>query len=82
MKKKTKKFDTIYVLTYDLENKIVGYELNEGNIVYVSIQEENGEAKITVQDVVRQNYLIGLIIFFFASIILVGRKKKGIKKQL
>lgn len=75
---KDEKFDTIYVLTYDLENKIVGYELNEGNIVYVSIQEENGEAKITVQDVVRQNYLIGLIIFFFASIILVGRKK-GIK---
>ena len=69
---KDEKFDTIYVLTYDLENKIVGYELNEGNIVYVSIQEENGE------DVVRQNYLIGLIIFFFASIILVGRKK-GIK---
>lgn len=75
---KDEKFDTVYVLTYDLENKIIGYELNEGNIVYVSIQEENGEAKITVQDVVRQNYLIGLVIFFFASIILVGRKK-GIK---
>jgi len=75
---KDEKFDTTYRLTYDLDNKIVGYELNEGNIVYVSIQEENGEPKITVQDVVRQNYLIGLVIFFFASIILVGRKK-GIK---
>ncbi|MBP3463906.1 MAG: YibE/F family protein [Clostridia bacterium] len=75
---KDEKFDTTYVLTYDLDNKIVGYELKEGNTVYVGIQKENNEIKIIVQDVVRQNYLIGLVIFFFASIILVGRKK-GIK---
>ncbi|MGN1330042.1 MAG: YibE/F family protein [Clostridia bacterium] len=75
---KDEKFDTTYVLTYDLDNKIVGYELKEGNTVYVGIQKENDEIKIIVQDVVRQNYLIGLVIFFFASIILVGRKK-GIK---
>lgn len=75
---KDEKFDTVYVLTYDLDNKIVGYELKEGNTVYVGIQKENGETKIVVQDVVRQNYLIGLVIFFFASIVLVGRKK-GIK---
>lgn len=75
---KDEKFDTTYVLTYDLDNKIVGYELKEGNTVYVGIQKENDEIKIIVQDVVRQNYLIGLVIFFFASIILIGRKK-GIK---
>lgn len=76
--KKDEKFDTTYVLTYDIDNKIVGYKLREGNTVYVEITEQDGQVKITVQDIVRQKYLFGLILFFFASIILVGRKK-GIK---
>ena len=76
--KKDEKFDATYVMTYDIDNKIVGYKLREGNIVYVEIAEENGEVKVTVRDVVRQNYLFGLILFFFASIVLVG-KKKGVK---
>lgn len=76
--KKGEKFDATYVMTYDLDNKIVGYKLREGNIVYVEITEQNGEVTVIVRDIVRQNYLIGLIIFFFASIILVG-KKKGVK---
>lgn len=76
--KKDEKFDATYVMTYDLDNKIVGYKLREGNIVYVELTEQNGEIKVVVQDVVRQNYLFGLILFFFASIVLVG-KKKGVK---
>ncbi len=76
--KKDEKFDTTYVLTYDIDNKIVGYKLREGNTVYVEITEQDGEVKVTVQDVVRQKYVIGLVLFFFASIILVGRKK-GVK---
>lgn len=77
--KKDEKFDTIYVLTYDMDNKIVGYKLREGSTVFVKLTEEaNNETSITIQDVVRQNYIMWLIIFFFASIILVGRKK-GIK---
>ena len=76
--KKDEKFDATYVMTYDLDNKIVGYKLREGNTVYVEITEQNGEIKVVVQDVVRQNYLFGLILFFFASIVLVG-KKKGVK---
>ena len=76
--KKDEKFDTTYVLTYDIDNKIVGYKLREGNTVYVEIEEKDGQVKITIQDIVRQKYLFGLILFFFASIILVGRKK-GIK---
>ena len=76
--KKDEKFDAVYVLTYDLDNKIVGAKLREGNIVYVEITEQDGEVKVTVQDVVRQNYLFGLVLFFFGSIILVG-KKKGVK---
>lgn len=76
--KKDEKFDAIYTLTYDIDNKIVGYKLKEGNIVYVKISEQNGEVKVDVQDVVRQYYLLALVLFFFGSIILVGRKK-GVK---
>lgn len=76
--KKDEKFDTIYVLTYDIDNKIVGYTLKEGNTVYVRISETAENTEIVIQDVVRQKYIFWLVIFFFASIILVGRKK-GIK---
>ena len=77
-KNKDEKFSTTYVLTYDLDNKIIGYKLREGNTVFVNFSEENGKVKVSIQDIVRQNYLIGLVIFFFASIILIGRKK-GLK---
>lgn len=76
--KKDEKFDTVYVLTYDIDNKIVGYTLKEGNTVYVRISETAGNTEVVIQDVVRQKYIFWLVIFFFASIILVGRKK-GIK---
>lgn len=76
--KKDEKFDTVYVLTYDIDNKIVGYTLKEGNTVYVRISETAENTEIVIQDIVRQKYIFWLVIFFFASIILVGRKK-GIK---
>ena len=76
--KKDEKFDSVYTLTYDIDNKIVGYKLKEGNTVYVKISEEGGQTTVVVQDVVRQNYLLILVLFFFGSMILVGRKK-GIK---
>lgn len=79
--KADEKFDSEYVLTYDMDNKIVGYKLREGNTVYVKVSEEAGEVKVTIQDVQRQGYLILLVLFFFASIILVGRKK-GVKAIL
>lgn len=77
-KEKSEKFEATYIMTYDIDNKIVGYELREGSTVFVNIENNNGEIKVSIQDVVRQNYLIGLIIFFFASILLIGRKK-GLK---
>lgn len=76
--KSDEKFDSEYVLSYDMDNKIIGNKLRKGSTVYVKVSEESGEVKVTIQDVQRQGYLIGLIIFFFASIILVGRKK-GVK---
>lgn len=80
-KNKDEKFSATYVLTYDLDNKIVGYKLREENTVFVGVSEENGNVKVTIQDIVREKYLIGLVVFFFASIILIGRKK-GLKSIL
>lgn len=76
--KKDEKFEAVYVLTYDIDNKIVGHKLKEGDKVYVKVSEEAGKTTVLIQDVVRQGYLLVLVLFFFASIILVGRKK-GIK---
>ena len=81
--RKNEKFEAYYVLSYDMDNKILAYELNKGNTVTVQIKETEDKSKpeIVVQDVVRQNYLGYLVLFFFASIVLVGRKK-GIKAIL
>ncbi|MBR3133347.1 MAG: YibE/F family protein [Clostridia bacterium] len=78
--RKNEKLKATYVLSLDIDNKIMAYELDEGNVVNIQITEKEGEEEPTVivQDIVRQNYLIYLVIFFFASILLVGRKK-GIK---
>lgn len=72
-------FNTVYVLTYDVDNKIVGYELVKGNKVTVEITEE-GDAiqSITVVEIVRQNYIILMIVVFFAIVIAIG-KKQGVK---
>ncbi|MBR3152724.1 MAG: YibE/F family protein [Clostridia bacterium] len=78
--RKNERIKATYVLSLDIDNKIMAYELDKGNVVNVQITQKEGEGAPTVivQDVVRQNYLIYLVIFFFASILLVGRKK-GIK---
>lgn len=78
-KYKGQQLDAVYVLTYDVDNKIVGYGLNKGNTVVVQLSTEGDTIKqITIQEVVRQNYIIWMVIVFFAIIILIG-KKQGIK---
>ena len=79
---KGQKLDTIYVLTYDVENKIVGYELSKGNTVVVQLSV-NGDTigQATIQEVVRQNYVLIMILIFFAVILVIGRKQ-GIKAIL
>ena len=76
--RKDEKFETVFVLTYDLDNKVIGRTIREGQTVYVKIEENAGKVEVTITDVARQKYLIWLIAFFFASILLVGRKK-GLK---
>lgn len=75
-------FSTDYVLSYDIEGKILAYELDVGDKVTVQISEDSeGNVSVTVLDVVRANYIIGLFLLFLLSIVLVGGKK-GVKAIL
>ena len=58
-------FSTEYVLSYDIEGKILAQELDVGDKVTVQISEDsNGKATASVVDVVRANYIIGLVVIF------------------
>ncbi len=75
-------FTTEYVLSYDIEGKILAYELDVGDKVSVQIIEDGeGNISATVLDIVRAPYLICLFLLFLLSIVLVGGKK-GIKAIL
>lgn len=72
-------FTTDFVLSYDIEGKILAYELEKGDKVLVQLAEDtNGNVTATVQDVVRSNYIFLMFGFFLFSIVLVGGKR-GIK---
>lgn len=72
-------FDTTYTLSYDIDGKIMAYELEVGDKVLVQLSEDSeGKVTATVQDVVRSGYIIGMFIVFLLSIVLVGGRK-GIK---
>lgn len=69
-------FITDYVLSYDIEGKILAYELDEGDKVSVQIiEDESGNISATVTDVVRANYIFVMFGLFLVSIVLVGGKK-------
>ena len=69
-------FTTNYVLSYDIEGKILAYELDEGDKVSVQIVEEvDGTITVTVLDVVRANYIIVMFVLFLGSVVVIGGKK-------
>lgn len=75
----TQEFITNYILSYDIEGKILAYELKEGSKVSVEItKSEEGIVQATIQDVQRAGYIYFMFIVFLASVILVGGKQ-GIK---
>ena len=81
-KYKGEEYTTNYVLSYDIEGKILAYELEQDNVVMVSITENpDGSLEVVVQNIVRQNYMLIMIAVFFASIIIIGGKR-GIKAIL
>lgn len=75
----TKEFTTQYVLSYDIEGKILAYELKEGNKVIAQItKDSDGTVTATVQDVQRSGFVYFMFFVFIASVVLVGGKQ-GIK---
>lgn len=74
--RKEEKLETTNELTYDTISKEIEKEYKEGDIVYIKITEKDGEVSdIEVGDVVRQYYILGLIIFFLISLIVICGKK-------
>ncbi len=75
-------FTTDYVLSYDIDGKILAYELEEGDDVSVQIVEESdGTTSATVLDVVRAPYITWMFVLFLTIVIIVGGKK-GVKAIL
>lgn len=69
-------FTTEYVLSYDIDGKILAYELEEGDEVTVQIIEEtDGTTSATVLDVVRAPYIAIMFVLFLTIVIIVGGKK-------
>lgn len=76
---KSEEFETNYVLSYDIEGKIMAYELKEGNEVIAQIIKDNdGTVSVVVQDVQRSDYVYIMFFVFLLSVIIVGGKQ-GIK---
>lgn len=75
----TKEFTTNYILSYDIEGKILAYELKEGNNVMAQIaKDSDGTVTVTVQDVQRSGFVYVMFFVFILSVIFVGGKQ-GVK---
>lgn len=77
-----KEFTTNYVLSYDIDGRIKAYELEIGDKVNVQIvEDENGNVTATVQEPIRNHYIIAMFGLFLLTIVLVGGKQ-GVKAIL
>ena len=75
---KNEEREATYTLSYDIDNKLLAYELEKGNSVMVQITEkEDGSITCVIEDVVRQNYIILMITVFFISVIAIGGRRGG-----
>ena len=76
---KGKEYTTDYVLSYEIDGKILAYELKEGNTVTVQLsKDQEGTVTVIVQDVERGMFIYIMFIVFLASVILIGGKA-GVK---
>ena len=77
-----REFTTNYILSYDIDGKILAYELEVGNKVTVELaKNSDGTIEVTVQDVQRGTYIYIMLFVFLLSVVLVGGKQ-GIKAVL
>ena len=76
---KGEKFETEYVLSYDIEGKILAYPLEVGDkvITHLAIDSEENIV-VTVYDVVRSGYIGIMFLIFILSVIAIGGKR-GVK---
>ena len=71
-----------YVLSYDLEGKMLAKELDVGDKVEVQITEDQeGNVTATINDVVRSNKIIVVFVIFLISVVIIGGKK-GLRAML
>ena len=79
---KAKEFTTDYVLSYDIEGKILAHELNEGDKITVQINEDkDGSTSITIEGFQRANYIYTMFAILLIVIIIIGGKQ-GIKAAI
>ena len=72
---KGEKYETEFVLSYDIEGKIVAYPLEVGDKVITQLSvDSKGQVTATVYDVVRSGYIIVMFLLFVLSVILIGGK--------
>ena len=72
---KTEELEATYNLSYDIEGKIKGYPLKEGDKVQVQITENGDSLSVTVVDYVRNTYLLVMFLIFLLSILVIGGVK-------
>ena len=68
----TEELEATYNLSYDIEGKIKGYPLEEGDKVQVQITENGDSLTVSVVDYVRNTYLLVMIIIFLISVFIIG----------
>lgn len=73
---KGEKYETEFVLSYDIEGKILAYPLEVGDKVTIHLSiDNNGNVTATVYDVIRSGYIVIMFLLFILSVIIVGGKK-------
>lgn len=78
----TQEFLVNYVLSYDIDGKILAYELEEGDVVWVQITKSpDGNVSVAIENIVRENYIYVMLFLFLLSIVLIGGKQ-GVKAIL
>ena len=68
----TEELEATYNLSYDIEGKIKGYPLEEGDKVQVQITENGDSLTVSVVDYVRNTYLLVMFIIFLISVFIIG----------
>ncbi len=78
----TKEFSIDYMFSYGMDEKNTGCELEVGDKVSVQIsKDENGSDVATIQDVIRNHYILVIFAIFLALVLLI-MGKQGIKAVL